>query len=125
MQRQKAISLIEVLITVAILSGGIVFVFRGFMTSLSAANLSQNIMLASFLAEDKFWQIEEMQKQKMLKDNSGLETINVQNKEFNVKYEISRTGMDGFEKLNVSVSWPKDRKSSYSVDFSTYLTPEG
>ncbi|MCK9614256.1 MAG: hypothetical protein M0R48_01985 [Candidatus Omnitrophica bacterium] len=125
MKKNKAISLIEVLVTVAILTGGIVFVFRGFMTSLSAANLSQNIMLASFLVEDKFWQIEEMQKQKILPENSGLETIKVQNREFNVKYEISRTGIEGLSKLNVSVSWPKDRKNSHSVDFVTYLTPEG
>ena len=123
MEKRKAISLIEVLITVAILTGGIVFVFRGFMTSLSAANLSQNIMLASFLAEDKLWQIEEMQKQKIALENSGPETVNIQNRKFNVKYEISQTDMEGFSKLNVSVSWPKDKRSSYRVDLPTYLTP--
>jgi len=124
MQKHKAISLIEVLITVAILTGGIVFVFRGFMTSLSAASLSQNIMLASFLAEDKLWQIEEMQKQKIALEDSGLETVNVQNKEFSVKYEISSTNVEGLNKLNISVSWPRDKRAFNSFDFSTYLTPE-
>jgi len=121
MKKQKTISLIEVLITLAILTGGIVFVFRGFMTSLSAANLSQNIMLSCFLAEDRLWQIEEMKKQKTTPEISGLEILNMQNKEFSVKYEISQTSIAGLDKLNISVSWPKDKRSSHSVDFSTYL----
>jgi len=123
MKKRKAISLIEVLITVAILTGGIVFVFRSFMTSLSAANLSQNIMLASFLAEDKLWQVEAVQKQKISLENSGLETINIQSREFSAKYEISPTSLNGLSKLNISVAWPRDKRNSYSVDFSTYLTP--
>jgi len=123
MKKHRAISLIEVLITVAILSGGIVFVFRAFMTSLSAANLSQNIMLASFLAEDKLWQVEQMQKEKITQDNSGVNTITLQNREFNVRYEISSTAAEGPGKLDVTVSWPKDKRSSHSVSFSTYLFP--
>jgi len=125
MKKQKAISLIEVLVTTAILTGGIVFILRGFMVSLSAANLSQNIMLASLLAEDKFWQIEEMQKQEILKENEGGEIITVQNKEFNVKYEISPTDTSGLGKLEISVSWPKDTRNSYDIDFSSYLILEG
>ncbi|MDD4955332.1 MAG: hypothetical protein PHP17_04760 [Candidatus Omnitrophica bacterium] len=124
MKKLKAISLIEVLITVAILAGGIVFVFRGFMTSLSATSLSQNIMLASYLAEDKLWQIEEMQKQKTLTENSGLETINLQSGQFNIGYEISQVGTGGLKKMDISVSWPRDRGNSYSVNFPTYLYPE-
>ncbi len=121
MKKQKAISLIEVLVTTAILTGGIVFILRGFMVSLSTANLSQNIMLASLLAEDKFWQIEEMQKQEILKENQGGEIITVQNKEFNVTYEIFPTDISGLGKLKISVSWPKDARSSYGIDFSSYL----
>lgn len=124
MKQRKALSLIEVLVTVAILTGGIVFVFRGFVISLSAAELSQNIMLASFLAEDRLWQIDHMKKQKIAQENSGSEKINMQDKEFNVKYEISQTGLAGFNKLDISVFWPKDRKNSYDINFSTYLSPE-
>jgi len=98
-------------------------VFRAFMTSLSAANLSQNIMLASFLAEDKLWQVEQMQKEKITQDNSGVNTITLQNREFNVRYEISSTAAEGPGKLDVTVSWPKDKRSSHSVNFSTYPFP--
>jgi len=124
MKKRKAISLIEVLITVAILTGGIVFVFRSFMTSLSAANLSQNIMLASYLAEDKLWQVEAAQKQKISLENSGLETVNIQSREFSTKYEILPTTIKSLSKLNISAAWLRDKRNSYSVDFSTYLTPE-
>ncbi len=97
------------------------FVFRAFMTSLSAVNLSQNIVLASLLAEDKLWQIEETQRTKINQERSGTDTVTLQNRQFNARYEISDTGTEGLGKLDVNVSWPKDKRGSYSVDFSTYL----
>ncbi|MFA4843036.1 MAG: prepilin-type N-terminal cleavage/methylation domain-containing protein, partial [Candidatus Omnitrophota bacterium] len=54
----KGLTLLEVLITVAILAGAIVFVFRGFLTALSATKFSQNVTLACLLAEDKIWKAE-------------------------------------------------------------------
>lgn len=123
MRMRKAVSLIEVLITVAILSGGIVFVFRAFTTSLSAANLSQNITLASLLAEDTFWQIGQMEKEKILQEISGANVEVTQNRDFNISYELSPTGVEGLNKLDVSVSWLKNKKDSYDCSFSAYLEP--
>ncbi|MFH1191309.1 MAG: prepilin-type N-terminal cleavage/methylation domain-containing protein, partial [Candidatus Omnitrophota bacterium] len=52
---KRGFSLAEVLITMAILVTGIVFVFRAFVTSMSSAKFSQNITMACLLAENKIW----------------------------------------------------------------------
>ncbi len=54
----KGLTLLEVLVAVAILGLGIVFVFRAFFSVLEAEKRSQNIMESYFLAEDYLWQIE-------------------------------------------------------------------
>ncbi|MDD2751646.1 MAG: type II secretion system minor pseudopilin GspI [Candidatus Omnitrophica bacterium] len=58
----KGFTLIEVLVTIAIVSTAITFIFRSFATLLSSQKMSQNMILACFLAEEKIFIISEEQK---------------------------------------------------------------
>lgn len=111
----KALTLIEVLVTVAILSTAIVFLFRSFATALYVAKFSQDITLGCYLAEDKLGQIIH------LKGNlpeAGPEIIQAKN--FNWKYEILDTDNPDLKTLKVVVSWKENPKEKeYEMDFST------
>lgn len=57
MQR-KGFLLIELLVTIAILSFGLVFILAGFHSSLNALRVSQNIVRASEILEEKMLELE-------------------------------------------------------------------
>ncbi len=119
----KAFSLLEVLITVAILSTAIVFVFQSFTASLSSSKFSQNITLACYLVESKLWEIEQKQKQdtKPLEPAQGAEKI--QGRDFNWSYEIKEldSALPELEQLTLTLSWEEKRENPYTLEFSTYL----
>jgi Tfp pilus assembly protein PilE len=123
-KKHRAISLIEILVTVAILSGAIVFIFRAFTTALTAAKLSQDITLSCLLAEDRGWQIEQKKERGIAQDNDSEEKAILQKHEFNLKYKISGVDSSKLKMLSLVVSWPKNRQNTYSMDFFTYLSPE-
>ena len=116
----KAFSLVEVLITVAILSSAVVFIFRGFTASLQAAKLSQNITLACLLAEDRLWELELRQQSKLRLPDSS-EPILLQNQEFNWVYEIKDADYPNLKELVLTVSWQESRRKNYALSFLTYL----
>lgn len=111
----KAFSLLEVLITVAILSTAIVFVFRAFTTVLSSVRFSQNITLACLLAEDKLWEIEEKQKQSQDPIGSESGTEKIQNQDFLWSYTTSKLADYDLIELNLTVN---------NINFVTYLLPK-
>lgn len=123
----KAFTLLEVLITVAILSTAIVFVFRSFTTSLSSTKFSQNITLACYLAEGKLWEIEEKQKQKtepLIESNQ--DSVEMQGRTFNWQYETTLKEPDlNIIKVNLVLSWQENtRKELYTMEFLSYLLPK-
>jgi len=121
----KAFTLVEVIITVGILSTAIVFVLRSFMAALSATQLSQNITLASFLAEDKLWEIEQKQKHSAspLGAEQGIEKI--EERDFNWKYATTKLEESDLIELKFAVSFPEKRKENkYALEFLTYLMPK-
>ena len=120
MRSNKAFTLIEVLIAVAILSTAVIFVFRSFTTSLSASRFAQNLSLACYLAQDKMWQVEVTDSKTRKAQDTGIEEI--QNKDFNWKYEIIKTDIDDLNELKFSVSWhEKAREKEYLIEFFTLL----
>ncbi len=119
-KRSAGFTLIEVLITVAILSTAIIFLFRSFTASLSAAQFSQNLTLACYLAEEKFFDIQNSYAYKKMLMDEG--TQSAQNINFRWKYEIGNTDNESLKKLGLFVSWKEKVKArEYSVDFSTLL----
>lgn len=121
LKSNRAFSLAEVLISVAILSTVIVVILRSFTASLSSVRFSQNIILACFLTKNKLWEIEQKYKidSAALKD-TGSELS--QDKNFNWEYEISDTKISGLKQLKFIVSWKeKAREKEYSMEILSCL----
>jgi len=107
----KAFSLLEVIITVAILSSAIVVVLRAFTTIISAAKLSQDITLACFFTEDKLWKLE---------NDFPLQEDGAEENRFTYSYEFLDTNTPKLKELKFNVSWEEKRNSPYSLEFYTY-----
>ncbi|MFH1440911.1 MAG: prepilin-type N-terminal cleavage/methylation domain-containing protein [Candidatus Omnitrophota bacterium] len=120
---KKGFTLVEVLITMAILVTGIVFVFRAFFTSMISAKFSQDITMACFLAENKIWEIEENRKGNITMETFGSQTL--QNKEYKWNYLISKIEDMELEEMEFDLSWQeKPREKEYLLKLITYLPPE-
>lgn len=121
----RAFSLLEVIITVAILSTAIVFIFQAFTTVLASSKFSQNITHACLLAEEKLLDIEQRQKEStaLLDPDSGIQRIGVQD----FKWDFVRSQLPNSNLIEVTftVSWQENvRKKEYSIKFLTYLLPK-
>jgi len=113
LKKNRGFSLLEVLIALAILSTAIVFIFRSFTASLSAAVFAQNIGRACYIAEEKIWEIEK-----------GFPNVTSQQGVFKWNYNITdltEADIPDLKELHFSVSWPQKRQEEYSLDFLTYL----
>ncbi len=120
----RSFSLIEMLITVSILSTLIIFIFRALNTCLAAARFSQNISTACFLAEFKFWEAE-LKAKSAPEDftQNGVEDIN--GKEFAWSYSTRKLGDTKLLRLDLKTTWKEKRRDGeYSLDFFTYLFKE-
>ena len=121
---KRAFSLLEVVITVAILSTAIVFVFRGFATVLVTVRLSQNMTLACFLAEDRLWELEVRQAGSLDQLGNDRGELKMQGRDFNWSYQTTRLENSRLIKLELGVSWKENnREKEYQMDFLTYLLP--
>lgn len=116
LKSNKAFSLLEVIISVAILSTAIVFIFRAFTMVLASVRFSQNITLACFLAEDKLWRLEN---KFPLTDTSQEETL--RNIKFEYNHELTKTDTPELKQLKFTVSWIEKRENPYAIEFFTYL----
>lgn len=112
----RAFSLLEVIITVAILSTAIVFVFRAFTTVLSSVRFSQNINQACFFAEDQLWKIENN-----FPLTANPEEENTPQTKFTYNYTLTDTDIPELKQLKLVVSWEEKRKNPYSLEFFTYI----
>lgn len=124
----SAFSLLEVIITVAILSTAIVFIFQAFTTVLSSSKFSQNITNACLLAEDKLLDIEQRQKETigvLVHDPLSTEKIGVQYFDWEFVTETIKLDNSDLIKLTFTVYWQENiRKDKYSMEFLTYLLPK-
>ncbi|MFA4888416.1 MAG: type II secretion system protein [Candidatus Omnitrophota bacterium] len=120
LKSNKAFSLIEVLITVGILSGAIIYIFRAFTASLDSSRFSQHISLGCYFAEDTLWQIEQANR-----FNNTLPLIGeqkIQDKDFKYSYEIIDTAKAALKDLKLKVSWKENlRENDYSFECLTNL----
>lgn len=123
LKSSKGFTLIEVLLTVAILSSSIIFVFRAFSACLAANRLSQHITLACYLAQDKLWEAIEAFRYHKAISQAGTE--NIQNHAINWSARAKQSTQEDLKILTVSVSWSENsREAPYVMDFVTYLPVE-
>lgn len=122
--RIRAFSLIEVLITVAILSTAIIFLLRAFASSLSAAQFSQNLTLACYLAEEKIFEAQNSFAYKKANTDEGSQEI--QGRDFKWRYALTDSTKKGLKNLELTVFWKeKVRSKEYSSLFSLLLPEAG
>ncbi len=125
---KRAFTLIELLISVAILGFGLVIVIQSYITSASALNISQNYVKAMRLARDKLTELElaSYENNGLLpgaESNSGAEKIG--SRDFNWATEVREISDSDYltEKLVevcVKLNW-KEAGKSKDVLLSTYL----
>ena len=121
----KAFSLAEVLITVAILSSAIVLLLQSFTTSLSATRLSQHIELASLLAESQLLDVIQNYAGGNELPGGSTKQEKIEGLNFDLNFQLSDTDYTGLKKLTLVVSWPENmREKPYSVEVATYLYKE-
>lgn len=122
--RNKAFSLFEVMVAVAILSTALVFVFRSFATVLTAVKLSRNLTLACWLAEEKIWEASVKAKgvTSVLNLNSE-ETIQEVKFSSAVSTELGEINSVPLEILKCDISWFQGGKKKDNFTLFTYLAP--
>lgn len=124
LKSSRSFSLIEVLITVSILSTLIIFIFRALNTCLAASRFSQNISTACLLAEFKSWEAELVAKSAP-EDFTQNGEENINGKEFAWSYAVRKLEDSKLLRLDLKTSWKeKRREGEYSLDFFTYLFKE-
>lgn len=125
LRSSKAFTLIEVIITVAVLATAIVFVFRSFTASLASARFSQNINLACYMAEEKTWELAERQKNSLVPIGSEQGSVTLGGRQVNWSYETLKPQDSDIVELTLKLSWRENmRESDYTMEFLTYLLPK-
>ena len=110
--------LVEVLVTIAILAFGLVYISRAFMNCLKAMSQVASYTLALNLAEEKLFDLEVLKKEELEKvvtigdfpDNPG----------FSYKLEINKLDDSDLNNLYLEVNWKEGRKAG-SYEITTYL----
>jgi type II secretion system protein I len=124
----KAFTLIELLISVAILGFGLVIVIQSYITSANALNISQNYISAMQLARDKLTEIELAAYEKkglFPGDESGSGTEKIGSRNFNWETQVKEIYEPDYlaEKLVevcVKLNWNEAGKPKDAL-LSTYL----
>ncbi|MDP2904881.1 MAG: prepilin-type N-terminal cleavage/methylation domain-containing protein [Candidatus Omnitrophota bacterium] len=120
MRCNRAFSLLEVIITVAVFSTALVFVLRAFTTVLFGARLSQDMTLACLAAENKLWEIEQAPSTgAAYPDKEGAQVI--QDREFKWSYELFPSSYALLSELDLAISWRQHAGREAKVDIATYL----
>ena len=116
----KGFSLIEVIVTVAVLSTAIMFVFRSFATVLAASKIGQNMTLACLRAENELYKIEqEQRKSNSPLDGKGSDAAQV----FSWNYVTGKNPNWNLMNCAFAVSW-KEKKGNVprQLQIDTFLS---
>jgi len=123
--KRQGFTLIEVMVTVAILSFGILAIFESFFISLDAFSYYSNYLDAQGWINEKIWQIQDQ----LIKtgsliagDDSGF--FSVKNRNFNWATSISPIDEEyGLYKLGVSLFWREGSRERF-VYRGAYVTKQ-
>ena len=120
--KNSGFTLVEIMISIAILSMGLILILQGFTNSLNILRIAEHNLETSLLAEEKMVEMEINVKQdkpipdKYLSGESQSDNIGFQ-------WQIAIAADKEYEDLNkvlTTVSWQEGRRKGGSV-FSTYL----
>ena len=112
----KAFSLIELLVAVAVLAIGIGTVLQAMAHSARVTGLSKDIVSALFLAEDKMQELEFKERNKQLSQLNGKGASN----KFAWEYSFVLDADLNLYKLDLKTSWQRIGRNE-EIDLITYL----
>lgn len=116
--QNKAFSLLELIIAVAVLSIGIVAVLEALSFTARLAGLSSDIVNAVFLAEDKMQELEFKESQRLL-ESEPQEAMGEKDK-FRWEYMNNLDADLGLYKLDFNINWQR-REREEKISLNTYL----
>lgn len=116
--QNKAFSLLELIIAVAVLSIGIVAVLEALSFTARLAGLSSDIVNAVFLAEDKMQELEFKESQHLL-ESEPQEAMGEKDK-FKWEYMNNLDADLGLYKLDFNINWQR-REREEKISLNTYL----
>ncbi len=115
-------TLIEVLITVAVVSTAVVFILRSFTTLFAATKFSQDMTFACFLAEDKLGEIELRYKDPSVSPLEIEGTQDIGTRHFSWRYQAVDPGLTNLKRIDFECLWKENAKEKeHSLDLSAYL----
>jgi len=116
--RNKAFSLLELIITVAILSTGIVVVLQTFSYSARMAGLSGDIINAVFLAEDKLQELGYKEKRRLIEKEPP--RVNDKKDKFAWEYNLTLEENLDLYRLDFDINWQRVNRQE-ELRLNTYL----
>lgn len=116
--KTRAFSLVELIISIAILSVGIMAVLQALSFSARMSGLSCDIINAVFLAEDKLQELEFKEKQNLI--DKQLTEVKDKNSKFDWAYTLVFEPKFNLYKLQFNLSWQSAIRKE-QLDFYTYL----
>lgn len=117
-KKNKGFSLLEVVITVAILSVGIILIMQAFSYSACLTGLSYDMIRAVFLSQDKMQEME-------FKERLGLaiEGLSDTKDKFEYGFTLGSGPVDSLGQLDFKIKWQR-RNRNEEINLNTYyLTP--
>jgi len=117
-KKNKAVSLLELLITIAILAIGITVILQAISFSARVTGLANDMQRAVYLATDKLQELEFKESQGLIiKEPPQVEGVEGK---FNWKYGLALDTNLNLFKLNLAIDWKRmSRKEEISIN--TYL----
>lgn len=107
----RAFTLVEVLVTTAVLSLGIVFIYRGFFTLLDSYGYYRDYLRVVAFADEKLWQSQAALSYFGPGAGSGSAgRLNIQNKDFSWRLSVSPVEAESLYRIDLAVNWQEGPK---------------
>ena len=116
---KKGFLLLEVLVSVVIISVGLVYIIRSFSISTRAIATSRDYIKAASLMEDKLWELEEARQVARGEDSGYFDD----ERKFTWELKAEEEEESPVNKTELNVSW-KRRERGQSISLVTYLWNE-
>ena len=116
--KDKGFSLLELVVTVAVLSIGIVVILQAFSFSIRVTGISTDMINAVFLAENKIQELEFKEKQGLI--NKEPAQVKDAKDKFTWEYLLNLEPDLNLYKLNLNVQWKKLNREE-KINLNTYF----
>jgi Tfp pilus assembly protein PilV len=119
-KNSKGFLLIEVLVSVTLISVGLIYVARSFSTSARAVDTATHFLKSVSLIEDKMWYLEAGGISDRKRDEGAFEREGT----YRWRYDSERLEETPLNAVTMAVEWDSPRGEKQSVSLETYIWDE-